>query len=418
MVIQKLHTNWKMRNCAGEEFFAATVPGSVYSDLLANKVMEDPFWQDNEDKAFSLLKNDFEYITDFEVEPALFECDNILLRCFGLDTLAQISINGKFAGNANNMHRTWEFDVKELLTPGKNSISIVFTSAIKFVREASLKIETAGSSHCLDGFPQIRKAHCMFGWDWGPRLPDAGIWRDIELIGINKARIDSVYITQKHKKNSVDLSVQVTGWARMNKITGGHYAGPSENLFKLPVSGSRTFSYIVSITDPTGIKTLYKDSPSKITIKEPKLWWPQGYGPQPLYTVLVTLYAGGEKIDNWERRIGLRTLTIHREKDKWGESFAHKINGEKIFAMGADYIPEDNLLSRVTKERTRKLLEDCAGANYNTIRVWGGGYYPDYFFFDACDELGLLVWQDFMFACAVYDLTEEFDQNIRAECIL
>ncbi|MDR2808836.1 MAG: glycoside hydrolase family 2 protein [Spirochaetaceae bacterium] len=418
MVIQKLHTNWKMRNCAEEEFLPATVPGSVYSDLLANKRMEDPFWRDNEDRAFSLLESDFEYRTDFEADPAFFDCDRILLRCHGLDTLAQITINGKLAGSADNMHRTWEFDVKNLLTTGKNSMSIVFHSPIRFVHEASLKTRTEGSSHCLDGFPQIRKAHCMFGWDWGPRLPDAGIWRDIELVGIQKARIDSVYIKQKHRKNSVDLAIEVTGWASITKeIRGGYYAGLAESLFKVPVSGTRTFSYTLSVTDPAGLETVYKGSPTKVTIKAPQLWWPHGYGSQPLYTVAVTLYAGEKEIDRWERRIGLRTLRIHQEKDKWGESFAHEINGVQIFAMGADYIPEDNLLSRVTKERTRHLLEQCVAANYNTIRVWGGGYYPDEFFFDACDELGLLVWQDFMFACAVYDLTEEFDKNIRAECI-
>ncbi|MDR2150979.1 MAG: glycoside hydrolase family 2 protein [Spirochaetaceae bacterium] len=406
-----------MRNCAGEDFFPATVPGSVYSDLLANKLMEDPFWRDNEDKAFSLLENDFEYRTDFEADPALFTCDQILLRCHGLDTLARVSVNGNYAGSADNMHRIWEFDVKGLLTTGANTISIVFSSPIRFVREAFLQTKTEGSSHCLDGFPQLRKAHCMFGWDWGPRLPDAGIWRDIELVGIQKARIDSVYITQKHRKNSVELAIQVSGWAALSKVTQGHCAGVSESVFKLPVAGTRTFSYTVTLTDPAGVQTVYKGSPTKITIKEPKLWWPRGYGSQPLYTVLVTLSAGVTEIDRWEKRIGLRTLTIHREKDKWGESFAHEVNGVQIFAMGADYIPEDNVLSRITKERTRRLLEQCSAAHYNTIRVWGGGYYPDDFFFDACDELGILVWQDFMFACAVYNLTDAFDKNIRAECI-
>ncbi|GHU34318.1 beta-mannosidase [Spirochaetia bacterium] len=406
-MIQKLHSNWKMRNCSGGNFLPAMVPGSVYADLLKNGAMEDPFWRDNEDKAFALLEHDFEYESTFRVDPDLLSCDAILLRCEGLDTLADICINEKPVGTADNMHRIWEFDVKDsLITDGENTIKILFHSPIQFVKEAYKNVRTDGSSQCLDGFPQIRKAHCMFGWDWGPRLPDAGIWRDIELVGIKGARIDNVYITQKHKQDSVDLHIQVTGWAPGN----GKAA-----LFTFPVPASKYVTYKVAVKDPSGKVITYGNAPAAITIHEPKLWWPNGYGEQPLYTVSVTLLAGGEEVDQWERRIGLRTLTIHREKDEWGESFAHEVNGVQVFAMGADYIPEDNILSRVTKERTRNLLEQCVAAHYNAIRVWGGGYYPDDFFYDACDELGLLVWQDFMFACAVYNLTEAFDRTIRAE---
>ena len=163
-----------------------------------------------------------------------------------------------------------------------------------------------------------------------------------------------------------------------------------------------------------------------LTVENPRLWWPRGYQPgaagpsgsggQPLYTVKVkALSQEGQVLDLWERKIGLRTATMHIEKDEYGESFAHEINGVQIFAMGADYIPEDNLLGRVTLERTRRLLEDCCAANFNTIRVWGGGYYPDDWFYDICDELGLLVWQDCMFACATYELTPAFSRNIQAE---
>ena len=160
-----------------------------------------------------------------------------------------------------------------------------------------------------------------------------------------------------------------------------------------------------------------ENSPKELLITEPELWWPNGYGSQPLYGVKVTLFSGDEALDIWERRIGLRTLTMHIEKDQWGESFAHEVNGITVFAMGADYIPEDHLLGRVTPETTKKLLLQCKAANFNTIRVWGGGYYPEDWFFDLCDELGLMVWQDFMFACAVYELTPEFKANIRQEFI-
>jgi beta-mannosidase len=404
MVIQKLHDQWRMRQVNSDAWLSASVPGSVYADLLNNEKMEDPFYRDNEDKAFALLENDFEYESIFTVESPLSTCEAIILRCHGLDTLSEITLNGKAVGKTNNMHRVWTFNVKRLLNSGKNILKILFHSPIRFVNKAYQNVRTDGSSHCLDGFPQIRKAHCMFGWDWGPRLPDAGIWRDIELVGFNTARIDTVHITQQHEKEYVALGVRVI-------------AGQAETNALSTVSGDDILSYTVTLSDPTGAVTEFSSSPETLYVEHPRLWWPHGYGEQPLYTVTVRLYAGQDELDCWERRIGLRTLTIHREKDEWGESFAHKVNGVLIFAMGADYIPEDNILSRVTAERTRNLLEQAIASNFNSIRVWGGGYYPHDFFFDICDELGILVWQDFMFACAVYNLTDEFDRNIRAEVI-
>jgi beta-mannosidase len=384
--------------CGWQEYIDAVAPGSVYNDLLANKKMEDPFWRDNEDKAFPLMENDFEYICAFVAEDEFFAQKEILLRCNGLDTLADIYLNGAFIGKADNMHRVWEFGVKSQLVKGENALKIVFHSPNQFVRKAYAENRVDGSSDALDGFPLLRKAHCMFGWDWGPRLPDAGIWRDIELIGIAEARINNVYIAQTHKNGAVALNfrVEIDFFEEFEK---------------------KETEYAVLITGPDGKSALYDRSPETVEIKNPALWMPNGYGSQPLYTVKVLLSRNGRELDSWERRIGLRTLTVRREKDQWGESFAFEVNGSRIFAMGADYIPEDNILSRVKPERTRLLLEHCVSANFNSIRVWGGGYYPDDFFFDICDELGLIVWHDFMFACAVYRLSEEFEENIRAELI-
>jgi beta-mannosidase len=370
----------------------------VYNDLLINKKMENPFYRDNEDKAFALMESDYEYAAVFAVSRKLLGMDRVLLRCDGLDTLAEITLNGAALGNACNMHRVWEFDIKQLLKKDKNELRIVFRSPVKYAAEEQKKVKTDGSSDCLDGFPHIRKAHCMFGWDWGPRLPDAGIWRDIKLLGIRAARIGGVYITQKHRKGAVDLGFKVE----------------IEKVAELPKG--KQFSWELVVTDPKGKSTKYGGSPKKISVQKPELWWPNGYGAHPLYTVKVVLLSPkGSELDSWERRIGLRTMTMHVQKDKWGESFAHEVNGVQIFAMGADYIPEDNILPRVNPKRTRKLLEQCVAANFNAIRVWGGGYYPGDFFYDTCDELGLVVWQDFMFACAVYELDDAFDKNIRAE---
>ncbi|MBR0215423.1 MAG: glycoside hydrolase family 2 protein, partial [Clostridia bacterium] len=390
-----LNGTWQLEAEGSDHKIDASVPGSVYSALLKAGEIPDPFWRDNEMKVLPLMEQDYRYSRKFDVSAAILSRGHILLRCHGLDTLASIRINGQAVGNTDNMHRTWLFDVKSLLKTGENEIEIRFASPTKYIREAFAAHRVEGTEDAMEGFPFLRKAHCMFGWDWGPRLPDCGIWRDLELIAFDSARIRDVLIRQKHEGRQVTLSVN-THVERFD---------------------SKPFLIMVKITAPDGRTYTGQGENCSILIEDPELWWPAGFGEQPLYRADVTLIMEGIEQDHWTKRIGLRTLSICRDKDPdgKGETFCHIVNGVKIFAMGADYIPEDNLLARRSPERTRRLLEDARLANMNTIRVWGGGCYPDDWFYDICDELGLLVWQDFMFACAVYDLTEEFDKNIRAE---
>lgn len=391
-----LNGSWTL-DVPDSEFTAvpAAVPGSVYHDLLTAGLIPDPFYRDNEMRVLPLMDHDFRYSRSFAVDEAFLASDAVLLRCEGLDTLAAVTVNGQPAGKADNMHRTWEFDVKALLRPGENNIEVLFSSPTKFIKEAYAKSRADGSSDAMVGFPHLRKAHCMFGWDWGPRLPDAGIWRDISLIAVDTARIRDVLVLQHHDQGAVSLEIHTN----LTHITAG----------QTKVS--------VTVTAPDGTALTASGECCTVDIPDPRLWWPAGLGGQPLYTVTVTLSGEGGQLDVWEKRVGLRTMTVSRKKDQWGESFSHCVNGVDVFAMGADYIPEDNLLPRVTPERTRRLLEDARAANMNCVRVWGGGHYPSDAFYDICDELGLLVWQDFMFACAVYDLTEEFEANITAEFI-
>lgn len=378
----------------------AKVPGSVYGTLLSQELIPDPFYRDNELKVLPLMDNDFIYSTVFSAEKSFFECDEVILRFDGIDTLADIYLNEEFLGSAYNMHRVWEFDVLSHIRNGENRLKVVLHSPTKYIKEENEKIYTGGSHECMEGFPHLRKAHCMFGWDWGPRLPDAGIFRDVSLLGIKISRIDSVYVIQHHEEGKVTLDFDV-----------------ALELF----TDKDGTAVKVEVTDPKGrvyTSDHCEEEDYRIEITDPYIWWPRGYGDQPLYQVKVMLLSeDGEILDTWEKRIGLRTMTVNTKEDEWGNCFAHEVNGIKIFAMGADYIPEDNLLSRVTKERTERLLKDAAQANHNCIRVWGGGYYPDDFFFDICDELGILVWQDFMFACASYELDEEFERNITQEVI-
>ncbi len=382
---------WKMRECGTESWHEALVPGSVYADLMRDGTMEDPFWRENEFAAFDLMKRDWEYTRTFTVDAALLALSHVMLHCEGLDTLARVYLNGKHLADADNMHISWMWDAKALLHEGENELLIRFDSPINYCAEAAERAPGWESSDATPGFRHLRKAHCMFGWDWGPRLPDAGIWKPISLIAYDGFLLTDVLIHQEHEEGRVTLTITPDMPCHCDwyaKVTAPDGATYTDCVF----TEHRTFA--------------------EIEIPNPLLWWPRGYGEQPLYTVTVALTDGSEA---WTRRIGLRTLSVSREKDQWGEEFCHIVNGVKIFAMGADYIPEDNILSRVTKERTRRLLEDAALANFNTIRIWGGGYYPSDDFYNICDELGLLVWQDLMYACAFYDLTPDFERSIRLE---
>ncbi|MCD7885136.1 MAG: glycoside hydrolase family 2 protein [Lachnospiraceae bacterium] len=537
MIRLDLNENWKMREVSPEpamEFIPAVVPGSVYTDLLREGRMEDPFWKDNEDEALRLMDQDYEYVTRFDCPDELLACERVLLHFDGVDTIADVYLNHVLLGSPCNMHRVWEYELKgagvevppryasedippvrrgchparagrtcdeknaarfagaaaggDILKAEGNELRVVFHSPTKYIAEKYAERPTRGTEDAMDGFVHIRKAHCMFGWDWGAHLPDAGLFRPVSLLGIGAARIDSVYVTQEHIRKeectgdaveapprcaSADIPPVRRGChpARASRIcdaeNASRFADAVEKV-RLHLDIATEFSsacgsknaaenaacftgaateascaleYRVTVTDPDGrvMSETGSDPVMDIEIDRPQLWWPNGYGEQKLYTVSVELVekysqdasaaAEAEEktqtqavpcekelvLDTWTRRIGLRTMTMHREKDQWGESFACQVNGVDIFSMGADYIPEDHLLGRVTPQTTRTLLEKCKWANFNAIRVWGGGYYPDDWFYDACDELGLVVWQDFMFACAVYDLTPEFEANIRAE---
>lgn len=423
-----MHENWEMRQIGQEAFLTAKVPGSVYEDLLANGRMEDPFWKDNEIDACARMEEDYEYVTHFDCEEGILSSRRVVLRFDGLDTVADVTLNGVWLGSPLSMHRVWEYDVKEILQKENNMLQVVLHSPNQWIRKAHEKYGNRGNDDTFEGFMHLRKAHYMFGWDWGAHLPDAGIFRPVSLLGIEQGRIDNVLIRQEHERTgekegstvrpvvkAVTLTFKVE-----EEVTAGRDGVPAV----VNVTGGKAWErsggqteYTVTVTAPDGATAVYENSPEIIRIEAPKLWWPNGYGEQNLYRIKVTLFHDGQEADSWERRIGLRTMTMHREKDEWGESFAHEVNGVRVFAMGADYIPEDNLLGRVTPCTTRALLEKAKFAHFNSIRVWGGGYYPSDWLYDICDEMGFMVWQDFMFACSVYELTPEFEANIRQEFI-
>ena len=401
MVIQKVTEGWKVRSCQTGQCFETKVPGTVYGTWLEHGAMEDPYWRDCEDDALAMMEGEYEYETTLPFCEELMSCRAIRLKFEGIDTLADIYFNGNHLGFADNMHRVWEYPVKSLAAEsgGVNTIRVRFHSPLSFIKEAYEKSPYDGSPEAMQGFPLLRKSHCSFGWDWGPRLPDAGLFRPVSLVGVEQAEIRDVWIRQIHREGTVSLSCDIAVESVCDTVC----------TCELKVTGPK---------GDTSVSQLQRKNDGffgGIVIDNPELWWPNGYGSQPLYRVEAVLKANGEIQDIQSRMVGLRTMKVNTGADEYGSRFAHEVNGVEIFAMGADYIPEDCIRGRVNRERTRTLLEHCRDCNFNVIRVWGGGYYPDDFFYDLCDELGLIVWQDFMFACAVYPLTPEFEANVTAE---
>ncbi len=425
---KQLNENWSIRIIGDNPYgvkkaIKADIPQSVYGALLKEGLMPDPYYRDNELTALKLMDNDFEFTSSFDLDWDELASDCCLLRFEGIDTIADVYLNDILIGHTDNMHRIWEFDIHTSGRIGENTIRVVIYSPVKYIREENAKCFTGGAHEAMEGFPHIRKAHCMYGWDWGPRLPDAGLYRPVYLICGDKSRLETVRISQKHHiiKNRFIESTDCYGNTYEQTCTEYCDVTLCFDIFQSDYDPDLSTRVGIRVLEPGGRIWDIADADCEgfeIKIENAQLWWPNGYGSQPLYDVKVTLYDYDDRIlDQKLMRIGLRTLTVNTQPDEWGNTFAHEINGLKIFAMGADYIPEDNILSRVDADRTRKLLEDAAAAHHNTIRVWGGGYYPDDFFYDICDELGLIVWQDFMYACASYELDEAFEENVIAETV-
>lgn len=399
MLLINLDSGWKFKRTDESAWLDATVPGSVYFNLLKNGKMEDPFYRENEYDATKISEHDYEFLTQFDASPETLAHDKVILRCEGLDTLCDLYLNGEKILHSEDMHRTYETDIKSALKQGENTLRAVFYSPLRYCSEKSKADRLFFSGNNVDGVAHLRKAHYMFGWDWGPNLPDMGIWRNISIIGFDEARISDIYTRQKHENGKVKVTLEVNTekWVKKTLTLVATLKAPDSKL----------------LTAKAEVKE--KLTKLEFLVENPELWWPNNLGAQPLYEVKTSLFDGENELDTKTHKIGLRTLTVNRDKDKFGEDFAFEINGVKMFAMGADYVPEDNLLARVTKETTEKLIKSCVDANFNSIRVWGGGYYPDDSFYELCDKYGLVVWQDMLYACGIYRLTDTFRDNIAAE---
>lgn len=401
MMILDLNGSWELKDEAGEKLCQVEVPGSVISGLYAAGKIAHPYYRENEYETRDLFWKDYEFVRHFEVNEELLSQKELLLVCRGLDTLTHIYMNGKELASTNNMHRTYQFPIKDYVHQGENEIRIVFYSVLKFIENYPYqKNKTTQIVPCggIKGNQLLRKAHSMFGWDWGPQLIDAGIWRDIYIEGNSQPKIEDVRIRQMHEKNG---NVRVKA-----EITMSEKATTDIEVTLSETNGDS----IAVVTADSLSETVYE---AEIVVKNPKLWWPNGYGEQPLYQLTVSAGDG----QHVTKTIGLRTLTISQKSDAWGNEFAFMVNGVKIYTRGGNYIPEDAVYPWIKKEQIDDLLKSCVRVHFNCVRVWGGGYYPSDTFYDLCDKYGLIVWQDLMYACNTYDVTDDFAETVRQETI-
>ncbi len=392
----------QLREVGTEAWLPAAIPGSAQSALLAQGKIPDPFVADNELRVQWVAERDWEYKLRFEAQEDLADEDRVMLVCDGLDTLAEVSINGKALGSTENMFRRYAWDVTEAVVAGENEARVLLHGPAPLIRERQAEEPLIGPTHSLPGGPHIRKAPCQFGWDWGPKLPPVGIWKDVRLEGYTAARLDDVHLRQHHDDGEVALSVD---------LTVERWREDAELKAALTVTAPDGEALAVDATLDGDAARL------SLAISDPQLWWPNGLGDQPLYDVEVTLAADGEICDTRTFQIGLRTLELRQEPDEFGTSFTFVVNGAPIFAKGANWIPADSFPSRITDEQLEGLIRSAADANMNMLRVWGGGFYEEERFYDLCDRYGILVWQDFIFSCSIYPKDEAFFENVRVEAI-
>ena len=413
MVEREINVNWTFNQVGEDNWMQATVPGTVHTDLLANQKIEDPFYRLNEHDLQWIDKVDWEYRTNFNVDRTILQKDRIEINFQGLDTYADVFLNGEKILEADNMFREWRADVKKLLNQGENELHIVFRSPIV---EGIKKYDAQGyvipvSDNDLAKIGQVegekkvsiytRKAGYHFGWDWGPRLVTSGIWRPVTLNAWDEAKIENLQIVQ----NSVDENkASLTAVFEINAVKNGQAT--------LLVNSDGNQLAAEKIQLKKGVEKYSVD----FDIENPELWWSNGLGEPHLYTISGVLDIKGRKVST-DTRIGIRTLELVREKDDQGTSFYFKLNGHPVFMKGANYIPNDVFLPRVTDENYRAVVETAKNSNNNMLRVWGGGIYENDIFYDLCDENGILVWQDFMFACAMFPGDEAFLENVRQEAI-
>jgi len=394
---QYINTNWGFKHIDSTQWHKATVPGCIHTDLFENKLISDPFYGDNEKNLQWIEKQSWVYETSFSVEPNKLESNSASLIFEGIDTYATIILNGDTIGHSKNMFVKYDFDVKSILKE-HNNLKIVFQPPLSSIDTSSENLKYPGGEQV-----HIRKAPFMFGWDWGPRYATMGIWKNIYLEFYDVISIEDIYVKQAFTEDS------------------------SANLdFEIELSNLRKGKYFIEIADKEN--KIYKRQKIKIQetdtiinikykIENPQLWWPNGMGKAFLYNFRISISKGKSLLDTQTIPIGIRKIELVNNEDSHGSSFSFRINNKDLFIKGANYIPQDIFLDRVSDKDYKKIILDARNSNMNMLRVWGGGIYEKDIFYNLCDKYGILVWQDFMFAGSMYPGDMSFKANISTEAI-
>lgn len=383
---------WQFKNTKEQKWLTARVPGTVHLDLMNHQLIPDPYKDENEKKVQWVENEDWDYQTVFKISAKELENQNVDLVFSGLDTFSEIYLNGKLLKKTDNMFRTWKIPVRNDLKVGNNTLQIKFKSSVNVGKDLAKKVPFT-----MPESPRsfVRKAQYQFGWDWGPRLVTAGIWKDVKLNFWNHAKLENIKIEQKNlTKQKAELIIH----AEIFTEKSGKYSFLINN----------ETHYITLQSGLNNISIPYQ-------ILNPKLWQPNGWGEPNLYDLKISLKKDSKIFNRISEKIGLRTIELIQDKDGKGKSFYFKVNGNPMYAKGTNWIPSDSFTPRITKEKYKKLIKDCKDANMNMIRIWGGGIYEDDEFYKACDENGILVWQDFMFAGSFYPSDEDFLNNVKEE---
>lgn len=414
-VVKNLHEGWKFRQARLTNWYPATVPGVVHTDLLQNKIIEDPFFRLNERGLQWIDKEDWVYETCFTLAADMMRKENMELVFEGLDTYADVYLNDECILKADNMFRRWSIPIRQYIREENNILKVYFHSPVKIdvPKWDALPYQYPASNDQSENGGLFnkkisifaRKAGYHYGWDWGPRLVTSGIWRPVYIRAWSDLRINDVFIEQKE-----------VGAGRA--VIAGHVELDADKDMN---------GVLVTITDEVTGRVLgewqadLKRGTNRVTVDfvlhKPKLWWSNGLGEPFLYRFRTDIIAGGELLDSKTERVGIRSLKVVHQPDKDGHTFYIELNGRPVFAKGANYIPSDNFLPRVTPENYKRTILDAAGVNMNMLRVWGGGIYENDVFYDLCDEYGIMIWQDFMFACSMYPAEGALLDNIHQEAV-
>jgi len=402
-----LNGEWQFREVGASEWLNGTVPGCVQLDLLRLGRVPDPFYRLNEVEIHRLEDKEWVYRRTFNLPEDALDSDEIELVFEGVDTIADIYVNGAYLGSSMDMFATYRFDLQDLVEPGENTLEVRFYSATTTIQAMAQHSPFQLRCSCDPARAYIRKAQYAYGWDWGPRIVQIGLWRPVYIEVTRHARLaEPFFYTESIARHEAQVRVEATV-----DLFGEQYPDNLEADITLAIDGHRQ----ASTTVPVGFRRDQLMVSTSLAVQRPRLWWPNGLGQQPLYEITVTLRDADHVIDTLTFRSAIRSVKLLQETDAEGRSFVLQVNGVKVFAKGANWIPADNLLPRLTREDYYAHIRLARESNMNMLRIWGGGIYEDPAFYEACDELGIMVWQDFMYACAQYPDELDWFQGLARE---